>query len=82
LSATSTFVLACSGPGGSVTRQVSIAVAAEGGTPGSGDGRGSSGGGGALTPHALLALLAFAGRRRRRGRLYCPAAARSGQPSG
>ena len=76
LSATSTFVLACSGPGGSVTRQVNVAVAAGGATPGPGDGGGLSGGGGALTPLALLALLALAGRRRRRWPLYCPATAR------
>jgi hypothetical protein len=82
LSATSTFVLACSGSGGSVTRQVSVTVAAGGGAPGPGDGGGSSGGGGALTPLALLALLALAGRRRRPGRLYCWARDRSGQPSG
>ena len=82
LSATSTFVLACSGPGGSVTRQASVAVEAGGGSPAPGGGANSGGGGGGMTPLALLTLLALAGRRQRPGRLYCWAPARSDQPSG
>jgi uncharacterized protein (TIGR03382 family) len=82
LNATSTFVLACSGPGGSVTRQASVAVEAGGGLPAPGGGANSAGGGGGMTPLALLTLLALAGRRRRPGRLYCWATDRSGQPSG
>jgi hypothetical protein len=82
LTATSTFVLACSGPGGSITRQVGVAVEAGGGTPAPGGGGGSGGGGGALTPLALLALLALAARRRRPGQLYSPGTELSGHPSG
>jgi hypothetical protein len=82
LNATSTFVLACTGPGGSVTRQASVAVEAGGGSPAPGGGGSSGGGGGGMTPFALLTLLALAGRRRRPGRLYCWARDRSGQPSG
>jgi hypothetical protein len=84
LNATSTFVLACTGPGGSVTRQASVAVEAGGGSPAPGGGAtsGGGGGGGGMTPLALLALLALAGRRRRPGRLYSLATDRSGQPSG
>jgi hypothetical protein len=82
LNATSTFVLACSGPGGSVTRQASVAVEAGGGSPAPGGGASPGGGGGGMTPLALLTLLALAGRRRRPGRLYCLATDRSGQPSG
>jgi hypothetical protein len=82
LNATSTFVLACSGPGGSVTRQASVAVEAGGGSPAPGGGGSSGGGGGAVTPLALWALLALAGRRRGRSQLYCWATDRSGQPSG
>ena len=80
LNATSTFVLACSGPGGSVTRQASVAVEAGGGSPAPGGG--ASAGGGGMTPLALLSLLALAGRRRRPGRLYCWTTDRSGQLSG
>jgi hypothetical protein len=74
-------VLVCTGPGGSVTRQASVAVEAGGGSPAPGGG-GNSGGGGGMTPLALLALFALAGRRRRPGRLYCWTTDRSGQPSG
>jgi hypothetical protein len=79
LNATSTFVLACSGPGGSVTRQASVAVEAGGGSPAPGGGGSSGGGGGGMTPLALLTLLALAGRRRRPVWLYCPAREPSGR---
>ena len=81
LNATSTFVLACSGRGGSVTRQASVAVEAGGGSPAPGGGGSSGGGGGGMTPLALLTLLALAGRRRRPVWLYCPAREPSGRRS-
>jgi hypothetical protein len=81
LNATSTFVLACTGPGGSVTRQASVAVEAGSGSPASGGGGSSGGGGGGMTPLALLTLLALAGRRRRPVWLYCPAREPSGRRS-
>lgn len=61
LTATSTFSLACSGSGGSITREVRVTVTS-GAVISPPTGGGSSGGGG-LTPFAALVLLVLAGRR-------------------
>jgi hypothetical protein len=61
LTASSTFSLACAGPGGSIAREVSVTVTSGVVSPAPAGG-GRSGGGG-LTPFAVLVLLVLAGRR-------------------
>lgn len=62
VNATSTFTLTCSGAGGAITRQVTVAVATTGGPepPAAG---GRTAGGGSLSPYVLLGLLVLARRR-------------------
>lgn len=63
ITAASTFTLTCSGAGGAITRQVSVAVATGSGPAPPAVGGQSSGGGG-LSPYALLGLLVLARARR------------------
>lgn len=63
ITAASTFTLMCSGAGGAITRQVSVAVVTASGPVPPAVGSQSSGGG-SLSPFALLGLLVLARRRR------------------
>jgi len=63
ITAASTFTLTCSGAGGAITKQVSVAVAAGSG-PVQPVGGGQTSGGGGLSPYALLGLLVLARGRR------------------
>ena len=65
LTSSTTFTLECTGPGGSATRQVTVAVSAGGSVPTPDPGAGSGGGGGGSSSLGLLALLGLAGARRR-----------------
>lgn len=62
LTASATFTLTCSGPGGSAAQSVTVGIAAQGG--------GGGGGGGGSFPGSLLVLLALVAAWRMRSRAY------------